>query len=155
MQSSSDGHALLEALLHLVAGERGLEVIGLFVFRAAEARQHDPLAIERDLEIVLELETPDDVDRFAVQARADDVLAVNREVVADDDATARPGWKAWNLIVLGEIPTDTERLEGRCDGRAGDDLRRNLPGRRQVSIHQRGGHVQHARVVVESECFLV
>ena len=89
VRSGRDLQALLEALLHLVAGERRLQVVRLLVLRAAEPRQDDALAVERDFEIVLELETADDVDRLAIEPRADHVLAVDGEVVADGDAAAR------------------------------------------------------------------
>ena len=44
--------ALLKALLHLVAGERRLQVVGLLVLGSAEAGEDDALAVERDFEIV-------------------------------------------------------------------------------------------------------
>ena len=123
VHSRRDGQALLKALLHLVAGQRRLQVVGLLVLRSAEAREDDALAVERDLEIVLQLETANDVDRLAIESRADHVLAINREVVANEDAAARADGKSGHVIVLRQIPAHAERFERRRDRRAGDDLR--------------------------------
>ena len=155
MRSGSDWHALLKPLLHLVAGERGLEVVGLFVLRATEARQHDALPVEGHLEIVLQLESANDIDGLAVETRADQVLAVDREVVADQDAAARAHGEAGDVVVLREIAADAERFERWRDRGACHRLGRDLPGRRQIPIHQRRGHVEHVRVVVEPERLLV
>ena len=155
VRARRDLQPLLEALLHLVAGQRRLQVVRLFVLRAAEPRQDDALAVEGDFEVVLELETADDVDRFPIEPRADHVLAVDREVVADRDAAARADRQTRHVIVLREIAAHAERLERRCDSRAGDGEAADLPRRREVSLHERRRDVQHRRVVVEAVGFLV
>src|SRR5678815_922874 len=129
MQSRGHGHALLEALFHLVARKRRLEIVGLFVLRSAEAREDDSLAIERDLEIVLQLETANDVDRLAIETWTDHVLAVNGEVVTNQDAAASADRKSRHVIVLREVATHAEGFERGCDRWTRNDLRRNLPGR--------------------------
>ena len=55
--------------------------VGEFASRpsSAEPRQDDTLTVERDLEVVLELETADDRTGLTIEPRADDVLAVNGE----------------------------------------------------------------------------
>src|SRR4029453_8165142 len=96
--------ALFEALLHFVAGQRWLEVVRLFVFGAAESRQHDALAVESDLQVVFQLQAADDVDGLAIETRADDVLPIDREVVANHYAAACADRKTGHGIGWGEIP---------------------------------------------------
>src|SRR4030095_8217357 len=80
--------ALLEPLLHLVAGKRRLQVVRLLVDGPAETGQHEALTVHRDFEIMGQLETADDVDRLAIETGTDHVLAVGGKVVADQDSAA-------------------------------------------------------------------
>ena len=128
MRSGGDLQALLKALLHLVAGERWLEIIRLLVLRSAEPRQDDALTVECDFEIVLEFETADDVDGLAIEPRADDVFAVDGEIVVDGDAAARAHRQARNVVVLREVAAYAERFEGRRDSRTRHGEAADLPG---------------------------
>ena len=87
----------------VVARRRRVQVVRLLVLRAAEAGEVDALAVERDLEIVRDFEAADDVDGLAVQPRLDDVLAIDREGVADQDAAARADRQALDVIVLRQV----------------------------------------------------
>ena len=105
------GHAHLKSLLHFVAGEGRLEIVGLLVLRAAEAREHHALTVERHFEIVGHFEAANDIDRLAIQPRTDHVFAIDRKVMADGDATARADRQSGDVIVLRQIAANAVRLE--------------------------------------------
>ncbi len=149
------GQANLEALLEIVAGGGRIEVVGQLVVLAAEALEPDALPVERDFEVVRHFEPANDVDRLPIQLRADDVLAVDREGVADQHAAARADRQAFDVIVLRQIAAHAKRLLRRRDLRIADGQAGDLPRRRQIALHQRRRHAEHVRDVVESVRFFV
>ena len=91
-----------------------------------------------------------DVDRVAPQARLDDVLAVDGEVVAHEHAAARAERQPFDVIGLRAVGRHAIGADGRRDVGVAHRGARDFPGGAQVAIHQRRIGAEHVGDVVEA-----
>ena len=70
---------------------------------AADGKQPDSLAVERQLHVVLFRDAPDRAARAAPEPHAELVVRVDRQVLVHDEAAARAERQVAEVVVLGEV----------------------------------------------------
>ena len=168
-----DGCADLEPLVgvqrvQLPFGERArvvdaLELAGVAHRRAlallpvaADRETADALAVHADVELVRPAEAAHVAVLLLPQAEADDVLAVDREVVLDGDAPARSERQVVaDGAVLVHRAVDGIDLGHRAHARVAHDELADAPRRGQVALDQGRRDGQHLGDVVEALLLVV
>ena len=87
-----DWYARPQTRVDGVFGDAQIGIGHLVIFLAADLRQKHALAVDADLQLVRIFETGQVADDVLQQENAEVVLAVEREVVADLNASAGPQW---------------------------------------------------------------
>ncbi len=93
--------------------------------------------------------------QVAGQPRPDFVDAVHRKRVANQRAAASAERQPGQLLVLRQIVRDPEIIDVRCRQWCADREATHLLRRRQITLHQRRRHLQHACDVVEPVAHIV
>ena len=124
--------------------------------RAADGELGHPLAVQAHLQPLPVLEAAHVVVELAPQPDADVVLAVEGEVVADGDATARPERQVLaHAAVLEPHRRQDVGFGGRLDAGIADGEPADPPGREDVAVEQGRRHREDVGHVVEAEVRVV
>ena len=126
---------------------------GLAGRRAADREPRDAPAVDPQIEVVHLVEIDDVLVDAALEPDRDEVLAIERELMADREAGARPERQVLaHPVVLRHRDRDAVdlRRKARPDRRIADREAADAPRRRQVALHQHGRERQRARQVVEA-----
>ena len=110
--------------------------------------QPDATAVEADLEPML-------IGPAAQRFHLEDIVGIERELIADRRAAARSERQAVEAHVLRKIGPQTEGLRRRRDGRIANGDTADLAGRGHVAIQERRRHFQDAGDVVEAVAHVV
>ena len=147
-------HPRLEPLVDRVGGLRHVLVRRRVVRFAADLRREHTLAVDRNLELVSELEPGHVADDVAQQHHAQLVLGVLREGVGERQAAAGAERQAVHVILLRIIG---RHAEGQAhDARVGAHSEAaHAPRGAEILLEQRRRDAQHARDVVETEALVV
>ncbi len=148
-------HARPQALVDRVRGRRHVRVGHRVVFLAADGREEHALAVDRDLDVVRPLEARHVADDVAHEEHVEGVLAVEREVVMDQDAAARAERQSLDVLRLGEIRRRAVDRRDRVRVGVADRERRDFRRGGQVLLEQRRRHAQDVRDVVEAVALVV
>ena len=137
------------------AGFRHVRVGRQVVLLAADLREEHALAVDRDLELVRELEPGHVADDVAQQQDAELVLGVLREVVRKQQAAARAERQPVDVILLRIVRRNA--IGRRESGRVSVPTARLLilPRGAEVLLEQRRRDAQHAGDVVEPVALVV
>jgi hypothetical protein len=127
-----------------------MQVGGLMFPLGCGRRQHErglALAVEQDLQLVRLLQALNVLVAVPGQADLDLVVAVLGEVVRDQGSAARADRQSFDVLFLGDVRPDPDRVAARratgaSHGQAADLLRRG-----EVAIQQRGREVAHRHVI--------
>ena len=103
-----------------------------------------------NFDLVRIFEAAHDVQVRPIQLRLEDVVAVERERVADRGPADRAERQAFDVLILREVLADAERVAARGDVGIADGQRRDLRRRRQVALLQRRRDAEHVGDVVEA-----
>ena len=125
------------------------------VLVAADLREEHALAVDRDLELVRELQAGHVADDVAQQEDVEFVVGVLREVVAEQQAAARAERQSLDVILLRVVGRHAVRLSRTTSRVGADGQAADLARRREVLLEQRRRDAQHARDVVEAVALVV
>ena len=118
---------------------------------AADREPLQQLAVEPDVELLRPAHAHDVVLILPAETDFDEVLAVDRKVVANGDAAARSERQIFALpIVLHDVQRNLEGLERRNRGRKTRREPRDLTRHRQVAFQMRRRNREHVGEVVEA-----
>ena len=160
MRPGSDRHADLQTgvrfarvLLPLGAGidrstkARGRRVPGI---HAADREPLEQRPRETQIELVSRRNTPHVAIEASLQAHPDDVLAVDRKMMANREPAARPEREVLaHARNLKQLLRDVVRAQTRTSRRQPDREATHLSGRRHIPFQKRGRRREHIRDVVE------
>ncbi len=118
---------------------------------AADDEALQQLAVETDVELLRPAHAHQVVLILPAQADLDQILAIDREHVANGDAAARSERQIFILaIVLHDVQRNLERLERRARRRQAGRQPRDLPRRRQIPLEVRRRNREDVGEVVEA-----
>ena len=100
------GSAKPQARLHSVSGIRRFLEESFEVFLAADRRDVNALAVNREFDIVWRFKTAHDVEVRPIQLRLEDILAIERKIMEDTRSADRSKRQAFDMLVLRKILTD-------------------------------------------------
>ena len=140
----------LQPRVHGIARKRGILHSRREVGVATDAGHVHALAVQQDLELVLALEAAHRLDVAAKELRLNQVLAVERERVADQHAAVRPERQPFDVLVLRQVMARAIDLGARTHFRVPHRQRADAIGRGEIAIEQRRRHGEHVADVVEA-----
>ena len=150
------GRVLQERHAELVRAGRhpdaGLQVrVGGLMVPLRPGRRHGerrhPLAVEQHLQLVRLAQALDVLVAVPRQAELDLVLAVLRERVRDQGPAARADRQPLDVLLLGEVRPDADRVAAGRPARAADGQPADLLRRGDVAVQERRREVAHRHVV--------
>ncbi len=105
-----------------------------------------PLAVQRDFEqFILRVAAEQQIDGGFEQLHLDDIVAIEREIVMDQDAAAGAQRQAFDMLVLRKIGTDAIGVDDRADLRIAHGQAADLARSEQIALNQSGRNAQDAR----------
>ena len=162
LDAGADLEVRVSADLHVlfplgVTGKPGLAAAGITGRRrpalpaAANGKALEQPAIEADIEPLRPAHAHDVVLVLPPQADFNHVLGIDRKVVMNGDAAARPERQVFALaVVLHDVQRNLERLDRRPRRRQTRREPRQLARDRQVALEMRGGNRENVGEVVEA-----
>ena len=140
----------VNAFVAVWPGFCSLMTMGTVGVLAADGEQGDPLAVQRQLDLMRLADPADGAHRGPPQPHADLVLGVDRKVLRDPDAAPGAERQVAQVVVLRQV---LGRLAGDChrrDRRAADGQPADLARRRDGALDEQRRHPQGVRDVCRS-----
>src|SRR5262245_18412223 len=125
------------------------------VFTAAGGYELQTHAIHSHLDLVWILHAPHQFERVPPQSDFDGVLAIHGKCVPDEKATASARRESIEMLILRKVRPNAISGGAGCDFDIPQRGPADIPGGRQIALHQRWWNLEDVRDVVESAALVV